>query len=90
MNLKYTRAMVDAAVEGQLDSVPATPHPVFHVAVPHACPGVPAGMLDARAQWADRAAYDRAAADLNARFEKNFEKFGAAAQEFLEPAPVSR
>ena len=90
MSLKYTRAMVDAAVEGKLDHVPTREHPIFHLAVPTACPGVPTEVLDARGQWQDKAAYDRAAQDLNARFEKNFEQFGAGAHEILGVVPAGR
>src|SRR6266436_2557661 len=71
MSLKYTRAMVNAAVAGQLDRVPAEPHPIFRVLVPNSVPGVPAHLLDARGQWKDGAAYDRAAEALSARFRKN-------------------
>jgi phosphoenolpyruvate carboxykinase (ATP) len=88
MSLKYTRAMVNAAIAGELDKVPAAPHPVFKVLVPKSVPGVPAELLDARGQWKDKAAYDRAAEDLSARFKKNFEKFGKVAEEILEAAPV--
>jgi len=88
MNLKYTRAMVNAAIAGELDRVPAEPHPVFRIGVPKSCPGVPAEILDARGQWQDAAAYDRAAEDLSARFKKNFEKFGAVAEPIMEAAPA--
>jgi len=83
MELKYTRAMVGAAVDGKLDDVATQPHPVFEVGVPVECPGVPAEMLDARRQWADGAAYDLAAESLEGRFRKNFEKFGEAEKPFL-------
>ena len=83
MNLKYTRAMVNAAIEGELDRVATRPDRVFGLAVPVNCPDVPAEILDARGQWEDRGAYDRQAENLNARFHKNFDKFGQAAQEVL-------
>jgi ATP-dependent phosphoenolpyruvate carboxykinase len=44
---------------------------------------------DARAQWSDGRAYDRAAEDLSARFRKNFEKFGAVEEDILEAAPLA-
>jgi phosphoenolpyruvate carboxykinase (ATP) len=58
------------------------------VLVPKSVPGVPPELLDARGQWPDGAAYDRAAEDLSARFKKNFEKFGKVAEEILEAAPA--
>jgi phosphoenolpyruvate carboxykinase (ATP) len=79
MDLKYTRAMVSAAVDGKLDHVPTEAHPVFGVGVPVSCPGVPPEILDARRQWRDGVAYDQAAEGLDGRFRKNFEKFGEAA-----------
>ncbi len=81
MNLPYTRAMVNAAVAGELDLVPTAPHPVFQVGVPLSCPGVPDAVLDARGQWSDPTAYDHAAAHLHRLFQKNFAKFGAAGEE---------
>ncbi len=90
MSLPYTRAMVDAAVEGLLDHAPVTPHPVFQVLVPKAVPGVPPDLLDPRAMWNDAQAYDRSAEELSARFRKNFEKFGAVEDEILDAAPLSR
>jgi phosphoenolpyruvate carboxykinase (ATP) len=87
MKLPYTRAMLNAALSGELNSVPTETHPVFRVGVPKSCPGVPAQFLDARGMWADKEAYDRAARDLAARVNKNFEKFGNVAQEIAEAAP---
>ncbi len=83
MNLRYTRAMVNAAIEGKLDRVATKPDAVFGVNVPLSCPGIPPEILDARGQWKDPAAYDQQAQNLNARFRKNFEKFGPGAQEIL-------
>jgi phosphoenolpyruvate carboxykinase (ATP) len=77
MSLPHTRAMVNAAIAGQLDGVAAEAHPVFGVMVPKSCPGVSDVLLDARGQWADKAAYDAAALDLAKRFQKNFAKFGS-------------
>ncbi len=90
MNLPYTRAMVNAALDGSLDDVQMEPHPVFRVAVPKSVPGVPTNLLDARSLWSDPVAYDKAAEHLAGLFRKNFEKFGFMAEEILEAAPVSR
>jgi phosphoenolpyruvate carboxykinase (ATP) len=90
MKLAYTRAMVNAAVQGELACVPEIPHPVFQVMVPQFCPGVPNESLDARGMWADGAAYDRAAADLAARFQKNFEKkFSHVGPEIKAAGPLA-
>jgi len=88
MKLAYTRAMLNAALSGRLHEVRTVAHPVFKVAVPVECPGVPAEFLDARGMWADKAAYDRSALDLSARFNKNFEKFQGIEREIAEAAPV--
>jgi phosphoenolpyruvate carboxykinase (ATP) len=88
MKLRYTRAMLNAALSGELRDVAMVTDPVFKVAVPAACPGVPAEFLDARGMWADKAAFDKAARDLSSRFNKNFEKFQAVKREIAEAAPV--
>lgn len=77
MKLPYTRAMVRAAIEGKLNNVEFAPDPAFGLSVPKAVPEVPSEFLHARDAWKDKAAYDKAAGDLAARFAKNFEKFDA-------------
>jgi phosphoenolpyruvate carboxykinase (ATP) len=88
MRLPYTRAMLTAALEGQLDDVPMEPHPFFGVMVPKACPHVPPDFLDPRGMWSDKAGYDRAALDLSGLFNKNFEKFSDVSPEIAEAGPV--
>ncbi|MEK6687585.1 MAG: phosphoenolpyruvate carboxykinase (ATP), partial [Gemmatimonadota bacterium] len=75
MKLGHTRAMVTAALSGQLDSVRCTRDPVFGFEVPTAVPGVPAEVLSPRATWKDPAAYDAQAAKLAAMFRDNFKIF---------------
>ncbi|MCW5852215.1 MAG: phosphoenolpyruvate carboxykinase (ATP), partial [Anaerolineae bacterium] len=77
MSIAYTRAMVRAALNGALEGVPTTTDPIFGLAVPTACPDVPAEVLNPRNTWADQAAYDQQALDLAQRFAKNFEQFAA-------------
>ncbi len=88
IKLSFTRAMITAALKGELDKVAYKNHEVFGVAIPEAVPGVPVEMLDPRNTWADGDAYDKQAADLAAQFVKNFEKYaGKADPEILEAAP---
>jgi phosphoenolpyruvate carboxykinase (ATP) len=72
MKIAHTRAMVTAILDGRLRDVETTPHPIFGVHVPRQCPGVPANVLDPRETWADKAAYDAAAVELQRRFEENY------------------
>jgi len=77
MSLKHTRALVNAALDGRLDRVKFVTEPAFGLSIPVRCPDVPAEILNPRNAWADKAAYDRQAANLAARFEKNFKQFDA-------------
>jgi len=74
MKLRYTRAMVTAALNGSFDSVEFKHHDVFNVDYPTKCPNVPDEMLDARGLWADKAAYDEQANKLAKMFSDNFAK----------------
>ena len=87
MDLKHTRAMVSAAISGELDGVAFSPHPVFRVEVPARVPGVPDRVLDPRSTWEDPAAYDAKASHLAQLFRKNFEKFGNVASEIAKAGP---
>ncbi|MDE2975123.1 MAG: phosphoenolpyruvate carboxykinase (ATP) [Gemmatimonadota bacterium] len=75
MKLAHTRAMVAAALGGDLDDVPVATDPVFGLRVPVRVPDVPGDVLLPRGTWADGSAYDAAAAELAAMFKRNFERF---------------
>ncbi len=75
MKIAYTRAMINAALNGQLDGVEFRRHPQLNVDVPVTCPGVPDGVLDPRSTWPDPARYDEQAARLAAMFVENFKAF---------------
>ena len=77
MSLPYTRAMVNALVEGKLADVEFEIEPSFGFNIPKSAPGVPSELLNPRNSWKDKAAYDRSAAELSALFAKNFEQFDA-------------
>ena len=84
MKLPYTRAMVTAALNGELEKAEFVTDPIFNVQVPTSCPGVPAEVLIPRDMWADKAAYDEQAKKLAAMFVKNFAKY-----EGMDPAVVA-
>ncbi|AIE85258.1 phosphoenolpyruvate carboxykinase (ATP) [Fimbriimonas ginsengisoli] len=75
MKLRYTRAMLKAAFEGELDEVPYDIDPIFGLHLPTSCPGVPTEVLQPRGTWADPAAYDAKANELKSMFEANIAKF---------------
>ena len=88
MKLGYTRAMITAALRGQLDNVEYTTHDVFGLTMPGSCPEVPAHLLNPRNTWADKDAYDRKSAELAQKFNNNFKTFEAQASEaILAAAP---
>ncbi|HEY0528283.1 MAG TPA: phosphoenolpyruvate carboxykinase (ATP) [Gemmatimonadaceae bacterium] len=76
MKLSHTRAMVNAALHGELTNVPTETDSVFGLAVPTEIKGVPPEVLQPRRTWKDPAAYDAQAKKLADMFRKNFEKFG--------------
>jgi len=86
MEIRYTRAMVKAVLEGKFKSVNFKPHPVFKVGVPESCPGVPSEVLDPRNTWKDPVAYDRQAAELARKFAENFKQFADEASDEVRQA----
>ena len=74
MKLKYTRAMVSAALAGELDGVEYELDPIFNVNIPKSCPNVPAEILNPRNLWEDKAAYEASAKNLAKKFVDNFTK----------------
>jgi len=81
MKLAYTRAMITAAMQGELDKVETRPDPVFGLQVPVTVPGVPDEVLMPRETWADPLAYDEQAGKLAEMFRQNFKKFEADVSE---------
>jgi phosphoenolpyruvate carboxykinase (ATP) len=79
MKIAYTRAMVNAAIAGRLRDVGFLKEPFFGLQIPTSVPDVPSEVLDPRASWADKAAYDAQAKKLAGLFASNFERFAAHA-----------
>jgi phosphoenolpyruvate carboxykinase (ATP) len=75
MKIAYTRAMVNAAIDGRLNDVAYQTEPFFGLAIPKSVPDVPSDVLDPRAAWADKAAYDAQAKHLAGLFFENFKRF---------------
>lgn len=89
IKLKFTRAMITAALDGQLDGVEFKEHPVFGLMMPMECPNVPNEILNPKNTWADPKAYDEMAAMLAGKFEKNFARFAdVATPEILAGGPI--
>lgn len=88
MSLRYTRALITAALEGELDRAEYTRHDLFGLAMPKTCPGVPSEILNPRNTWKNKDAYDQMANHLANSFMQNFEKFSEyATEEMLAGAP---
>jgi phosphoenolpyruvate carboxykinase (ATP) len=75
MKLSYTRAIVDAIHSGELAGLETVSDPLFGLAVPRTCPGVPADILQPRQTWQSVAAYDETARKLAFLFKDNFKKY---------------
>ncbi|MEZ5290387.1 MAG: phosphoenolpyruvate carboxykinase [Vicinamibacterales bacterium] len=75
MKIRFTRAMIRAALSGALDGVQYERHSVFNIDVPLSCPDVPSEVLSPRGTWADAQAYDQQAAKLAQMFVDNFKTF---------------
>ena len=87
ININYTRAMVKAAISGELEDVEMYTDPIFRLEVPTSCPDVPSELLNPRNTWADKQAYDLQAADLAQRFKKNFTQFTLPSDEVRNAGP---
>ena len=86
MKLAYTRAMITAALNDELETVEYKEHPVFGVNMPLSCPGVPAELLDPRNTWEDKGAYDQKANHLARLFNENFETYASGVNEEIKAA----
>ncbi|TDE05846.1 phosphoenolpyruvate carboxykinase (ATP) [Flavobacterium sandaracinum] len=88
MKLKYTRAMITAALNGELDDVAYENHQVFGIAKPQTCPNVPSEILNPRNTWEDPELYDQKSVELAQKFIANFAKFEEFANaEIMAGAP---
>jgi phosphoenolpyruvate carboxykinase (ATP) len=75
ISIAYTRALLNAALSGDLLNVDYARDPVFGFEVPRSCDGVPSGVLDPGSSWSSRELYMQRYRELGARFIDNFHKF---------------
>ncbi|MEQ8903754.1 phosphoenolpyruvate carboxykinase (ATP) [Ekhidna sp.] len=88
ISLKYTRAMITAALNGQLDNVGYRTHSIFGAEIPTTCPGVPNAILSPRETWKNDQGFYKKANDLASRFVENFKKFEEfASDDIMAGAP---
>ncbi|KAF0816409.1 MULTISPECIES: phosphoenolpyruvate carboxykinase (ATP) [unclassified Cytobacillus] len=84
MKLAYTRAMVEAALEGELNNVETIKDEIFGLEIPQHVTGVPDEVLQPNKTWADQAAYETKAKELASKFRENFKKFTSVSSEIEE------
>ena len=91
MKLKYTRAMITAALSGGLDEVGYRNHSIFGCSIPATCPEVPSSVLSPRETWKNDKGYYEMANKLAVKFIENFKKFeDFANDEIMAGAPKPR
>jgi phosphoenolpyruvate carboxykinase (ATP) len=89
MDIHHTRAMLNAAIHGELDDVPMEKDPIFQVSIPKHCPGIPDEMLQPASAWQDADAYQQKARELAKLFQENFRHLAdEAGQDISNAGPV--
>ena len=87
IKIKYSRAMVTAALTGAFDIVKYRHDDVFNLDIPTECPNVPSEILDPKNTWVDKDSYDMSARKLAQMFVDNFKKFKDIPQEIRDAGP---
>ncbi len=88
IKLSYTRAMIHAALNGELDNVEYERIPFFNLEFPKTCRDIPYNILNPRASWDNPEEYDAVALELSKKFIENFKEFSDfATKEMIEAGP---
>lgn len=87
IKIKYSRAMVTAALTGALDIVKYRHDDLFNLDIPIDVPGIPSEILDPKNTWSDKDSYELSAKKLAQMFVENFKKFQNVAPEILDAGP---
>ena len=88
IEIKYSRAMVTAALTGSLDIVKYRHDDLFNLDIPVECPDVPPEILDPKNTWIDKDSYDLSAKKLAQMFIDNFKKFKDVSPEIKNAGPT--
>ncbi len=90
IKLKYTRAMIHAILNGELEDVAYEKHPIFNLMMPTSIPEVPSDLLNPVKTWNDPEAYNSQARKLAHYFHENFKQFESHANDdIMKGAPIS-
>jgi phosphoenolpyruvate carboxykinase (ATP) len=87
IKIKYSRAMITAALTGELDKVEYRHDELFNLDIPTKVDDVPPEILDPKNTWNDKNSYERSAKNLSKRFIENFEKFKNVSPEIKNAGP---
>jgi phosphoenolpyruvate carboxykinase (ATP) len=90
ISIKYTRALLNAALDGKLNKVKFCKDPVFGFDVPETCDDVPSSVLNPASAWPDKNVYMQKYKQLAQRFIENFKKFEAGCPEEVRNAGPKR
>ena len=87
ISIKDTRGIIDAILDGSIDTAPTATIPYFNFTVPAELKGVDTNILDPRNTYADASEWDKKAKDLAERFQKNFKKFESLGGDLVKAGP---
>ncbi|MDQ0160913.1 phosphoenolpyruvate carboxykinase (ATP) [Alkalibacillus salilacus] len=88
MKLSHTRAMVHAALEGELNNVDYNQDDIFGLHMPTTCPGVPSDVLNPKKTWNNDEAYEAKAQELAIKFHDNFKQFNYVTKDIAQAGPT--
>jgi len=89
MSLNYTRAMISAALNGDLENLEYVRDRFFGLKSPRSCPGVPSELLESRNAWTNKESFDETALSLVSKFNENFKKYSdKASSEVINGGPL--
>jgi len=86
MKIAYTRVMLNAALNGELDNVPTFEDSFFGLNVPYSIKDIPLKILNTRNTWSDKSKYDETAKKLVNMFHENFKTYEADTSDAIKGA----